>query len=276
MNVKISTLVAWALLLVLGQLLITQWTVEAAGNQDVIDYISFAGTVVGMVLAILAIVYSYLSTAAQRNDAESIKTQVARLNDAIMRANESGSQFAGELSRLEEIREGLARISDKSDRSLAASERIEELVTRAQSQDEASKRAATGVADEGLDVNRIAVASVLAKKALPIQVVLFYLALHDDDDDANQQRDKLLRPLVKEGFESFWSARFSGEIIAYYLVLLDFGVPQMEGETVAFKAALLARARRLLEGEINHRVYDPRSLRSAIEDVVKALADEVE
>ena len=102
-RISIRTASLLGVILFLGQLLITQWTVKAAGNRDVIDYISFAGTLSSILLAVVAIVYSYYTTTAQKNDADRIATQIGSLGSTISTLNSSEVRLSMDLQKLSDI-----------------------------------------------------------------------------------------------------------------------------------------------------------------------------
>ncbi|WP_376882698.1 hypothetical protein [Aeromonas salmonicida] len=50
------------------------------GNSGALGYLSFAGTAVSIILAVLAIIYSFLQSSAQEKSSLNISTQVANLS----------------------------------------------------------------------------------------------------------------------------------------------------------------------------------------------------
>lgn len=64
--------------------ILLQFIVQAAawlygGNSGALGYISFAGTIISIILAVLAIVYSYVQSISQQSSAERISSQVDKL-----------------------------------------------------------------------------------------------------------------------------------------------------------------------------------------------------
>ncbi|NUE48125.1 hypothetical protein HUC45_24465, partial [Escherichia coli] len=53
------------------------------GNSGALGYLSFAGTAVSIILAVLAIIYSFLQSSAQEKSSLNISTQVAKLVDVV-------------------------------------------------------------------------------------------------------------------------------------------------------------------------------------------------
>ncbi|QGL76095.1 hypothetical protein [Stenotrophomonas maltophilia] len=236
LQIKISTLITWAGLLVLGQLLLTQWSVRAAGNRDVIDYISFAGTVVGMILAILAIVYSYLANASQRSDAEALRSQISSLNEAIGNARASGFQFSNEVNRLEEIREAIAASAASSAATLEASGRLENEIKSLRG--EVAKPEASPQRSQS-EIGPTA--ELLADRALPRQTVLYYLAAIEDEGNSDEERDELLG-ILHSGEKSATRRTFTdGEINGYYWIFYDLSLTNGDSNRDDFFRLLLLR-----------------------------------
>ncbi|HGY5264072.1 TPA: hypothetical protein ACNU2R_003483, partial [Aeromonas salmonicida subsp. salmonicida] len=52
-------------------------------NSGALGYLSFAGTAVSIILAVLAIIYSFLQSSAQEKSSLNISTQVAKLVDVV-------------------------------------------------------------------------------------------------------------------------------------------------------------------------------------------------
>jgi len=263
-------------------MLITQWTVRAAGNRNVIDYISFAGTVVGMILAILAIVYSFIANASQKNDAAILRGQLSSLNDAIARASASGNQFSSELTRLEDIRQSLSQVASTSAESLAASSRLEESVEyiRRQSMSKDELSAGTGG-------NYNSAIEQIASRALAEQVITYYLSLEiekDVDKEFDDLADRLLDPIYADAsFVRIIGPHKRGEIAGYNLIFDDLRIFSEKVNLTHFKKSLLARAevqldRIKLEKSENDReadIYNIDNLAVSIKSVAERLRKEI-
>lgn len=244
-KIKISSLVCWGLLLVVGQLLLTQWTIHAAGNRDVLDYISFAGTVIGMVLAVLAIVYSFISNASQKTDSEFLRSQIFSLNDAISRANQSGNDFSRELGRLEEIRESLSELNTISSTSLDVTNKIAGKITALENQT-AQKPDDVG----GTEHDTSECLELIASRALPLQIIQYYLASRYENQSstaAEEDQEALLFAILKAEDRRTLRAFLSTGQHAYFLIFLDLRVFKDAKAQKRFKEALLSRARSELD-----------------------------
>lgn len=248
-TVHVSSIISWGLILILGQLLVTQWTVKAAGNRDIIDYVSFAGTVVGMILAILAIVYSYLSNAQQKNDSASLRVQIANLNEAVGRAQASERSLANELERLGELRDSIATATATTTAALEASTRVEAAIGELR---QSSLREKESISEHApAQFNENMVAKFFIERALIRQLVYYYLAVMADHgrgtpdaDDEAKFRDNIIEILSRGSNAS--ANRIRGEIDGYYWIFFDLDVV---GDS-DFLAALKSRADEISEDAI--------------------------
>lgn len=97
-------------LLVILLIMIVQFIVQCiaflyAGSGSALNYISISGTIVSIVLALLAIIYSYFQSASQVNTSASLNTQIEKLISIVDKVKESKDDFSDELKNLENIRE---------------------------------------------------------------------------------------------------------------------------------------------------------------------------
>ena len=98
----------WLLAILL--IMIVQFIVQCiaflyAGSGSALNYISISGTIVSIVLALLAIIYSYFQSASQVNTSASLNTQIEKLISIVDKVKESKNDFSDELKNLENIRE---------------------------------------------------------------------------------------------------------------------------------------------------------------------------
>ncbi|MEI4549603.1 hypothetical protein [Pseudoalteromonas spongiae] len=90
--------------------ILLQFIVQAAawlygGNSGALGYISFAGTVVSIILAVLAIVYSYIQSLSQQNSATQISSQVDKLMSVTERMDLSKNDLSLTLDHLKKVSE---------------------------------------------------------------------------------------------------------------------------------------------------------------------------
>lgn len=111
-NKKFSTREWWMfiLLIVLIQWLIHFWSTEALSSSAMVNYVSFAGTLASTILAVLAIIYSFVQSASQQTTSEIISREVHRLQNIVSNVNESTSKVNESLEKLPQIIEQLENI----------------------------------------------------------------------------------------------------------------------------------------------------------------------
>ncbi|HGY5298252.1 TPA: hypothetical protein ACNU26_003616 [Aeromonas salmonicida] len=73
------------------------------GNSGALGYLSFAGTAVSIILAVLAIIYSFLQSSAQEKSSLNISTQVAKLVDVVQNIEISKGTLQLTLEHLEGV-----------------------------------------------------------------------------------------------------------------------------------------------------------------------------
>lgn len=74
-------------------------------SASALGYISISGTVVSIILAFLAIIYSYYQSASQANSSSSLNGQIEKLISIIDDIKTNKSDFSNELTQLTDIRE---------------------------------------------------------------------------------------------------------------------------------------------------------------------------
>lgn len=247
--------VLYGIILVLTQLLVTQWTVEAAGNRDVIDYVSFAGTLTSLLLAVLAIVYSYYTTTSQKSDAERIASQIGSLQSVITTINSSESRLSDELSRLSEIRIKLDDVGKSVNEGGELTAEIKRGLDRLQKEQQVAREAAKAAvlvdareearrdtADESDADCSLPFAVRLAETATEEQCLFFYCAWETIKDSSLSIRDVLnkhVQPfLTKENETGFILDSAYGEILGYVMVFMDLGLDSHKDVQKGFLAGL--------------------------------------
>ncbi|EJL6259373.1 hypothetical protein NMR56_001858 [Vibrio cholerae] len=82
-----------------------------AGNGSALNFISFAGTLISIILAVLAIGYTYGESITQKNHSDTVVSQISKLNDAIDTIRDQTESF----NKIKDISETLAQYSEKVD-----------------------------------------------------------------------------------------------------------------------------------------------------------------
>ncbi|MBL0458638.1 hypothetical protein JD499_15755 [Aeromonas enteropelogenes] len=125
---KTSQWILIVIIMSLGQLLIHYYSTQVMSGSEVINYVSFAGTIVSIILAVLAIVYSFYQSFTQQNNVDSISREIERLKEtaidikvssnSIKKASKFLPKIVDELSSLPNIVSD--RVTEKTDHLLKA------------------------------------------------------------------------------------------------------------------------------------------------------------
>ncbi|WP_371324681.1 hypothetical protein VX159_03895 [Dechloromonas sp. ZY10] len=83
--------------------LVFDWTYRFSADKNITDHISFAGTIVGIILAVVAIFYSFIQAESQNRSSTEIATQIVSLRDVVKDIDLSKLKFSDELNRMSEI-----------------------------------------------------------------------------------------------------------------------------------------------------------------------------
>ncbi|MFQ1618559.1 hypothetical protein ACK34R_09885 [Aeromonas veronii] len=75
-------------------------------------YVSFAGTIVSIILAVLAIIYSFVQTQAQQSTSDSISREIFRLNDITTRIDDTSKNMTIAVTNLPSVVEKLESLPD--------------------------------------------------------------------------------------------------------------------------------------------------------------------
>jgi archaellum component FlaC len=81
----------------LGQYVMTVWIRGYGNESNIVSYVSFASTIVSIILAVLAIVYTNFQNAAQQRDSNSIETQILRLQDIVTNVKDTTAKLESEV-----------------------------------------------------------------------------------------------------------------------------------------------------------------------------------
>lgn len=101
-----------------------------AGNGSALNFISFAGTLVSIILAVLAIGYTYGEAQVQKNESNSVVQQVSKLNDVIGNLEYQ----SGNMNKLEDISFDLSELTKKLEMRLTNTHKEVEKVSSTLSQ----------------------------------------------------------------------------------------------------------------------------------------------
>ncbi|MBL0675243.1 hypothetical protein ACK327_01510 [Aeromonas dhakensis] len=101
------------LLLMIAQALIHFWSTETMSSSQIVNYISFAGTIVSIILAVLAIVYSFYQSFSQQNNVDSISREVDNLKETAKKVSESAHEISSATSYLPKIMDDVVLLPRK-------------------------------------------------------------------------------------------------------------------------------------------------------------------
>ncbi|MEE1952932.1 hypothetical protein ACTG2T_18890 [Aeromonas sp. 75A] len=99
-------------LIVLIQLLLHYWTTESMNSGEVLAYVSFAGTIVSIILAVLAIIYSFVQTQSQQATSESISREIFRLTDITTHIDATSKDVTHVVTQLPIVLEKFSSLPD--------------------------------------------------------------------------------------------------------------------------------------------------------------------
>ncbi len=108
----------WALvvfLVIVVQYVIGGWVAGYGADPAVLSHVSFAGTIVSIILALLAIVYTYYQGFAQQRDAVALASQIEALGGVANGMRASGDVLSAGLAQIRSL-------GDQLDRSVAIAE----------------------------------------------------------------------------------------------------------------------------------------------------------
>lgn len=158
------------LAIIMGQYIITGWVGGYGGDKEVLSHISLAGTVVSIILAILAIVYTYFQTFSQQRDSATIASQIDSLRRVLEEIRSSRADLSDQVQRLEDLGQKVDRsvsVAEQSHRSVQElAIKFEQIKLDTASTSNRSTSAATTVPKEAL-------ATRLIEGATYLQLVLY-------------------------------------------------------------------------------------------------------
>lgn len=94
---------------------INTWSVEFGNSKEILDKVSFAGTIVSILLAISAIIYSYFQGSNQAAESRLVINSISNLSTAIDTLKSTQSELAKTLDKIEEIKNSLKSVEGKVD-----------------------------------------------------------------------------------------------------------------------------------------------------------------
>jgi hypothetical protein len=165
------------LLVMVVEYQICNWTQNYGADKDVVSHVGFAGTIVSIVLAVIAILYSYFQTFAQQRDAGALTKRLEELGTV-------SQSLSAAAERNTEQTQHLASIRTQIQEQLTASKRAEGLLGDIRMTMEAFKtrnelaeppRPATEQSQKQAEAafNPAKLASYLLSVASPLQITIY-------------------------------------------------------------------------------------------------------
>jgi hypothetical protein len=114
------------ILLLLTQFLIHWLSLRYGGSTSALGYVSFAGTVVSILLGLIAIIYSFVQSVSQNSSAVEIREQTERLVAAGKKINHSKNEIHKTALELSEI---TTHLSGKISENTNATNKITDILT---------------------------------------------------------------------------------------------------------------------------------------------------
>ena len=100
---KTSQWILVIIIMFLGQLLLHYYSSQVMSGSEVINYFSFAGTIVSIILAVLAIIYSFYQSFTQQNNVDLISREVGKLKKTSKDINKSSENISNAADVLPKI-----------------------------------------------------------------------------------------------------------------------------------------------------------------------------
>jgi len=215
------------LLVVLFEYIVIEWTRVYGSNDDVVSHVGFAGTIVSIVLAVIAIIYSYYQNFAQRRDSSLLGQQLENLRSVAEKLAREGADLTTVKDQIRQSFESMMRtertVADLGVR-LAATESAK-----------AAQEVSNDVprATEPPIGNREAVARLLIKRAGPSQQSIYLLicaaserrmSTREMGDFISAVVEKRLIAMGKQDIASVLGHWFDGILTGHVYMLASLGI----------------------------------------------------
>lgn len=256
------------------QYIINGWVTGYGNNQTIVNYVSFAGTIVSIILAVLAIVYSYYQNFAQQRDSTTIATQILELRRLVEHADQSSTEFSGELVRLQDISNKLDTNIELVKGSQATIGKLSEKLDALKEEKIESGTTATSLNSPDLDK----IAETLVNAAIPTQIMLYRIVRAGVEKklEFDEIVASIIKPCIKLPVLNEWIV---GNFNAVCYILLDLKIIRIAVNNRNFKLdsslpsfnIAIENAFVALTGttEISEPFFDHAKLKTLIESVDK-------
>lgn len=236
-----STAAKWIIVLVIILITIVQafiWYVSFinAGNGSALNFVSFAGTLISIILAVLAIGYTYGESLNQKTKSDSLSIQIASLSEVTSNIK-SHAEAISEVSNIKTELESVAQriengfletkqnVSDVSSAIDGVNRRFDEInLTRS-----------APFTASGLDKTEASRALLAARTPL-MEISLLIISYFADvkkinitSAQCNDELTEIIQTLIKDGHKVFQSETetlkiFTGSVLSSLSILEGFGL----------------------------------------------------
>lgn len=118
-----------------------------ADSESALGYISISGTIVSIILALLAIIYSYYQSTSQANSSSSLNSQIEKLIGIVDTIKTNKDDFGSELAHLAEIRDKIESSISMQRKSHEKVEQLTESISQLRENELAGKYPESGEKD---------------------------------------------------------------------------------------------------------------------------------
>lgn len=166
---------------------------QFAGNSSALGYVSFAGTLISIILAVLAIGYTYSESQQQKNSSNALSNQI----ESLIKIREDLQEQAEALKSIEDLHNSLVSISSKIDGHFQETKhKIDSFNDLAKSFE---NKKLDNVVDGSLDkdLEKIIDAIFSQKPSQAIKLGLIIVILYSENEDTTQSLGSILKYIRK-------------------------------------------------------------------------------
>jgi hypothetical protein len=173
------------LLIVVCEYVLIVWTQNYGADENVVSHVGFAGTIISIILAVIAILYSYYQTFAQQRDSASLAEQLRNLQIVSATLGESSKNNLQQEQELVAIRTQIQESLDAAKRTEAIVGGIHATVADLKSRSYAAEQATSAdardtavaaAAEQAFDSDKTA--AVIVQRASSTQLAIYIAICH--------------------------------------------------------------------------------------------------
>lgn len=97
---------------------------ENSNSGSALGYVSFAGTITSIILAVLAIIYGFVQSGSQDRKSEAISEQMGMIKEVVDSLKKSGNSLGSDVAKLEQL---TIKIDDLKDSSINTNQLLQEM-----------------------------------------------------------------------------------------------------------------------------------------------------